>query len=76
MTVKEMIERLLKEDGDRLVVIGDSGNTRYYPLTTICPMSFDPQEEYVGLEELDEDAVKQGYTEEDLMDKTPALILF
>ena len=79
MTVKELIKTLQEEDPDRIVIVQkDSEGNGYSPLYSIWTGSYMKENTYsghVGLEKLNDDDIKSGYTEEDLVDGSPALIL-
>lgn len=79
MTVKELIEELKKEDGDRIVVLQkDAEGNGYSPYEECYTAAYVAETTWygeVGLEELTDDFRQQGYGEEDVLDGQPALIL-
>jgi len=79
MTVKELIEQLKKEDPDRLVIMAkDPEGNGYSPLSDFWSGAYRAETTWfgeVGLESLTDEYRKQGYTEEDVIDGVPALIL-
>jgi hypothetical protein len=80
MTVKQLIERLQKEDPDRLVVMAADGEgNSHSPLSGFWTGAYRADSKWsgeVGLDKLTEKDKKQGYTDEDVMtDGVPALIL-
>jgi hypothetical protein len=80
MTVKELIEVLSGCEPDRLVVMAkDSEGNGYSPLSSTWCGKYRAETTWygeVGLEQLDEEDIARGYTEEDVMeDGDLALIL-
>lgn len=78
MTVKELIADLSDVDGDRLVVVAaDAEGNSYHELTDISKMLYNEGWGEVGLEELTEDDIEQGYGDEDVMrDGVKAVVLW
>lgn len=81
MTVKELIEELKKEDGERLVVMScDGEGNRYSPFADFSAMAYLADSTWsgeVGFEKLTPTLKKQGYTEEDVVEGgVPALVLY
>lgn len=83
MTVKELIEKLQKEDPDRIVVIAkDEGGDSYSPLSGLSTAAYEPTSTWsgdVGLEpeDLTEEMIKEGYSEEDVIrDAQKAIVLY
>lgn len=75
MTVKELIEKLLTLDPNRVVVLSrDEEGNGFNELAHITNCSYRKGE--IGLEQLTAELRRQGYTEEDLMEGTPALVLW
>ena len=79
MKVRELIERLMQVDPEREVIMAeDSEGNGYSPLADMWEGAYMAETTWtggVGLEVLTEELIKQGYTEEDILDGTPALIL-
>jgi len=80
MKVKELIELLKEENGERIVVMSlDGEGNSYSPLSSIGTASYLADSTWsgeVGLEELTENDKMWGYTGEDVMeDGEPAIIL-
>jgi len=78
MTVKELIDKLKKEDPDRIVVMSkDSEGNSYSPLHSFWTGAYKAETTWrgeVGLEELTNEDIEQGYDEEDVLDGDKALI--
>jgi hypothetical protein len=67
MTVKELIERLQKEDPNRIVVLSiDPEGNGYNELRDIATSAYSDGE--IGIEELTPELQKEGYREEDVME--------
>lgn len=79
MTVGELISLLGAHDPARLVILsGDAEGNRYSPLRGACTAAYravTPSRGDVGMEKLTDADRKAGYTEEDLLEGVPALIL-
>jgi len=79
MLVKELIEKLQKEDPDRIVIISrDSEGNGHSPLSRICLGAYAATTSWygeVGLDELTEEDRKAGYSEEDVIEGERAIIL-
>jgi hypothetical protein len=80
MTVKELIEVLEGENPDRLVVMSkDSEGNGFSPLADASTESYQASCTWageIGIEKLTPELEKDGYTEEDVMDGVPALVLW
>lgn len=82
MNVKELIELLNSvEDKDRLVIIQkDSEGNNFSPFENIWTGTYEPYTSWsgrVGLDELTEEDIKEGFTEDDIIDNgTKALFLY
>ena len=81
MNVKELIEALKQEDPNRLVVMSkDSEGNRFSPLAEVATSAYKAETTWcgeIGLEELTEEDIKQGYADEDVVeDGVPALVLW
>lgn len=81
MTVNELKMLLAGVDGDRMIVLSrDSEGNRFSPLADIDDNSvYVPITEVdgeVGIEKLDEDLERLGYTSEDVISGLPALVLW
>lgn len=82
MKVKELIEKLKEHDQDRVVVMSKDGEgNEYSPLANMGTASYVAESTwsgYIGLEpgDLDDEAIAQGYTEEDVKNGEPALVLW
>lgn len=74
MTVGELIELLQKEDPEREVIISmDSEGNEFSPLSDYSPELYVPDSTWSGeiyLEELTEEDIENGYTEDDVYDGT------
>lgn len=67
MTVKELIERLQKEDPERIVVLSiDPEGNGYNELRAIETYTYSDGE--IGIEELTPDLEKAGYSEGDMIE--------
>lgn len=71
MTVKELIELLSKEDGDRLVVMScDAEGNSKSPLEEFVTCAYKADSTYsgeTGLEELTDELIDRGYSKEDVI---------
>ena len=81
MNVKELIEVLKQEDSNRLVVMSKDGEGNYFsPLAEATTSAYRADSTWngeIGLEELTEEEINQGYSEEDVIDDgVPALVLW
>lgn len=66
MTVKELIERLQKEDPDRVVVLStDEEGNRFHLIHDVQAAAYCQGE--TGPEEMTDELREQGYGEEDLL---------
>ena len=79
MTVTTLIKLLSKEDPKRIVILSsDAEGNNHSPLSSLGTASYLAETTwsgYVGLETLTPSLKKAGYTEEDVVDGKPALIL-
>jgi hypothetical protein len=82
MTVKELIERLQKEDPDRIVIMAKDGEgNSYSPLSDLGTAAYKPTSTWRGdaglePEDLTEEMIKKGYSEEDVIrDGQKAIVL-
>ena len=74
MTVAELIADLQREDPARIVVMSrDAEGNGYSPLASFWTGNYRDRE--VGLEVLTEDDLYKGYTEADILEGVPAVIL-
>ena len=80
MKVKDLIKLLQKEDQDRIVIMSKDGEgNNYSPLDEISTCSYRAETTWwgeVGLEELTDESIEQGYAEEDVVDGEKALCLW
>lgn len=80
MTVAELIEELKQQDPNRLVVMSkDAEGNSYSPLSALYIAAYCPDTTWsgqIGLEKLDDAYRAEGYTEEDVVDGQPALVLY
>lgn len=80
MKVKDLIKLLQKEDPNRLVVMSkDSEGNGFSPLADMSTESYAADSTWsgeIGLEKLTPELEKKGYTEEDVLDGKPALVLW
>ena len=81
MTVKELKELLKNVDDNRLVVLAkDEEGNGFSPLADINDNSnYEAEGSWwgsVGIEKLTPELIKRGYTEEDLGNGVPALVLW
>ena len=75
MTVRELIELLQQEDGERIVVLSrDEEGNGFQPLVDVATAAY--RDGDTGIEELTEELREQGYSEEDVMKGTPAVVLW
>jgi hypothetical protein len=76
MTVKELIDELQKMNPDDIVVLsGDSEGNDYQKLYSLSDQ-YNYANREIGLKTLSEDDGKHGYTEEDLMEGQPCVVLW
>ena len=79
MTVKELIEELQKVDQNRIVIMSkDAEGNSYSPYRQFWEGAYKAETTWygdVGLETLTKEDEEQGYTEEDVLDGEPAIIL-
>lgn len=79
MTVAELIELLKTVEQDRIVVMSkDSEGNGYSPLSGIFTAAYGAESTWsgeIGLEKLTEDDIKQGYSEEDVIEGVPCIVL-
>lgn len=78
MTVKKLIKLLEKQDPNRVVVLASDGegNSYSYLSEDWFACSYDELNREVGLEALTPELVKKGYSEEDVIEGVPALVLY
>lgn len=81
MTVRELIKELEQCDQDSIVIMSSDGEgNTYSPLADIDDSHVYEAEStwggYIGLKEITPELVKQGYTEEDLIDGEPCVVLW
>ena len=77
MTVKELNEQLKKCDPDSLVVMAiDEEGNGYSIFRDIWSENCNYKDGEVGLSYLTDEHRKQGYTEEDILDGQPAIVLW
>jgi len=81
ITVAQLIEQLKQCDPHRVVILSsDSEGNKYSPLCDTETGAYVPETNWNGemrLEELTAEAIKAGYTEEDVAeDGVPALVLY
>lgn len=75
MTVSELIAELQKHDPSRLVVMSiDPEGNGFQELSEIGTQAYADGE--VGIESLTDELRAKGYGEEDILDSTPALVLW
>ena len=79
-TVKELIALLQKEDPERVVVLSKDGEGNgFSPFSDFGHGAYEPDSTYsgeLGIEKLTDKLKEQGYTEEDVCDGIPALVLW
>lgn len=79
MKVKDLIELLKKEDPSAEVIMAsDSGGNGYSPLSDLWTGTYAAETTWsgeVGYSELTEELEDAGYTEDDLIEGVPAVIL-
>lgn len=72
MTVAELIKELKKQPQDAMVVMSrDSEGNSYSPLADLGQGRYEEETSWsgqLGIVELTEEYIKQGYTEEDVLD--------
>ena len=80
MTVRELIERLKTIEPDQLVVMAsDSEENSHSPLMDFWVGAYKaetPTSGYVGLMELTDEDLEEGYTEDDLMEDGEDAVIF
>mgnify|MGYP005615571909 FL=1 len=79
MTVAELIELLKTVEQDRIVVMSkDSEGNGYSPFSGIFTAAYRADSTWsgeIGLEELTDEDRKQGYSDEDVIDGVPCIVL-
>lgn len=79
MTIGELIDALSKEDPNRLVVMSkDAEGNSHSPLWSFWTGAYVAESTWsgdVGLEELTPEDMARGYTEEDVIDGIPCVVL-
>ena len=76
MTVKQLIELLQKENPDRVVILSkDSEGNGFSELENVNS-NYNYNDGEIGLGTLTPELEKQGYTEEDILDGQPAVVLW
>ena len=79
MKIKELVERLLKQDQDRIVIISkDSEGNGYSPLSEIYIGKYRPYNTWsgdIGLDELTQEDIDDGYTKEDVFEEGELCII-
>lgn len=76
MKVKDLINLLRSADPDKIVVLSrDAEGNGYSPLAQ-CDPDANYKDWEVGLAHLTEEDKKAGYTEEDLLNGEPAVVLY
>jgi hypothetical protein len=79
MTVKELIELLSKENPERIVVMAkDAEGNGYSPLSSFWVGAYKAETTWygsVGFESMTPELRQQGYSDEDVCDGQPAIIL-
>lgn len=80
LTVGELIEKLQHFAQDRMVIMSkDLEGNGFSPLYAMYHGSYEAETTYsgnAGLEELTDELVEQGYTEEDVVDGISSVILY
>lgn len=81
MKVKHLIEELQKQDPEREVILQkDAEGNGHSPLEGMWTGAYEPVNGWsgeVGLDELTDELIEEGYDEEDVLeDGKPALILY
>lgn len=75
MTIDKLIAQLEQYDGSRIVVMSkDSEGNDFSPICDISPCTFDDGE--VFIEELTEELIEEGYTEDDTRPGAALAIVF
>lgn len=74
-TVRELIEILQQQDPNAVVIISRDGNS-HDPFSDIGLGTYDEVSAEYGLRELTEELRQQGYTEEDIVAGTNAIVLY
>jgi len=75
ITVAQLIEDLKLQDPSRIVVLSkDAEGNNYAPLHAIDTASYSDGE--IGLEKLTKEDEESGYTEEDVVEGKPAVVLW
>ena len=79
MTVKKLIAELSKLPQNALVILAaDEEGNSFKTAVDVHATNFDKKSGEIGLSELTEDLIHQGYTEEDLApeDAVPAVVIW
>ncbi|MGL5795158.1 MAG: hypothetical protein ACRC06_12310 [Waterburya sp.] len=80
MAVKELIELLQKENQDAIVVMAsDAEGNRYSPFRLLWTGNYAAETNWggtAGYAELTDELREIGYTEEDIVEGIPAVVLF
>jgi len=77
ITVKDLKKLLENVDDDRIVVLSsDPEGNSYSPFRESGEFSYDEYQGEVGLEELTKELIEDGYSENDLLNGQPALVLY
>ena len=80
MKIKQLLKILQSEDQNREVILSsDAEGNNYSPLYCCNLGNYSPDSKYsgqVGLEKLTEKDKKNGYTEEDILEGKPAIVLY
>jgi hypothetical protein len=80
MTVQELIALLQDQDQDRIVVMSKDGEGNCYsPFDGVSTCSYRAETTWygeIGLEELTEENIEDGYDEDDVVDGEKALCLW
>lgn len=76
MNVKDLKAILRECDDDEVVVVAsDPEGNSYHELDGAWSAAWDPEEREIGLREITDADRKEGYSEEDVLEGPPALVL-
>jgi len=77
MKVKELIKALEKCDSERLVVLSsDPEGNSFNPCRDVEYTNYCYKDNKIGLQKLTEGLKEDGYTEEDVLNGTPCIVLW
>jgi len=76
ITVKELIKKLENEDQERVIIMSrDPEGNSYSPFENFWTGAYSEEGREAGLDQLTQEDEDYGFTEDDILEGTPALIL-